>query len=185
MKPVLQAHRTGCGIAVAAMAGVTYARAAAAVSVRVLPKDARLWSQIAPIRRLMTAFGMESSLAAEPFRSWQQLPDCALLAIKWHMEKGRPFWHWVVFVREHGEPYVLDSNPRLPYPRALILDACTRDGSSWSGFPVKITKSCCPWMAIHPFRPRWVCGLRAVAIRDSRQVVDDPLNVLASRLGRG
>ena len=101
----------------AAMAGVTYARAAAvARSVGVSPTDARLWSQIAPIRRLMTAFGMESSRAAKPFRSWQQLPDCALLAIKWHMEKGRPFWHWVVFVREEGEPYVLDSNPRLRIP---------------------------------------------------------------------
>jgi hypothetical protein len=25
------------------------------------------------------------------------LPDLTLLAIKWRMERGRPFWHWVYF----------------------------------------------------------------------------------------
>jgi hypothetical protein len=35
------------------------------------------------------------------------------LAIKWHLETGRPFWHWVVFVREDGRPRVLDSKQSL------------------------------------------------------------------------
>jgi hypothetical protein len=41
------------------------------------------------------------------------LPARALLAIKWHREKGRPYWHWVVFVRERGRAYVLDSGVAL------------------------------------------------------------------------
>jgi len=46
-------------------------------------------------------------------RSWEALPDLALLAIKWHMGKGKPHWHWVVFVREEGRARVLDSNRSL------------------------------------------------------------------------
>ena len=41
------------------------------------------------------------------------MPDCALLAIKWHREKGKPFWHWVVFVRDGEDEYVLDSKKAL------------------------------------------------------------------------
>jgi len=33
----------------------------------------------------------------------------ALLAIKYHQEKGHYFWHWVVFKRSAGKPVVLDS----------------------------------------------------------------------------
>ena len=52
----------------------------------------------------------------KPFRSWTGLPDCALLAIKWHLEQGRPFWHWVVFGRENDRSYVVDSTPTLKAP---------------------------------------------------------------------
>ncbi len=48
-----------------------------------------------------------------PFESWSALPDLALLAIKWHREGGRAFWHWVVFVREQDGIYVLDSKRAL------------------------------------------------------------------------
>ena len=48
-----------------------------------------------------------------PFSSWSFLPDTALLAVKWHRVGRRPFWHWVVFVREQGRDYVLDSAPAL------------------------------------------------------------------------
>jgi hypothetical protein len=41
------------------------------------------------------------------------LPARALLAIKWRRDLERPRWHWVVFVREHGEAVVLDSAASL------------------------------------------------------------------------
>jgi hypothetical protein len=44
---------------------------------------------------------------------WDALPDQALLAIKWHREGRRGFWHWVVFVRGSRGAYVLDSNKNL------------------------------------------------------------------------
>ena len=48
-----------------------------------------------------------------PCRAWRALPDLALLAIKWHREKGKPCWHWVVFVRDGGRACVLDPKKSL------------------------------------------------------------------------
>jgi hypothetical protein len=115
VKPVIQAERTGCGIAsAAAIAGWSYARAKkVAASLGISAEDHRLWSETAHVRRLLAQFGIRVARATEPFRSWQGLPDCALLAIKWHLEGGRPYWHWVVFVREQDRCYVLDSKAAL------------------------------------------------------------------------
>ena len=115
MKPVVQEERTGCGIAaVAAIAGLSYARAkAVAASLGISAKDQRLWSETTQVRRLLSSLGVETSRVARPFRAWSDLPDCALLAIKWHLEEGRPFWHWVLFVREQDQEYVLDSKATL------------------------------------------------------------------------
>lgn len=115
MIPVVQREPTGCGIAsVAAVAGVSYARAkAVAAALGISATDERLWSETAYVRRLLARFGRRAARSPRPFRSWPSLPDCALLAIKWHVENGRPFWHWVVFVREKGRSYVLDSKRSL------------------------------------------------------------------------
>ena len=114
LKPVLQRERTGCGIAsVAALAGVSYPQARkAANAMGIFAADERLWSQTAHVRRLLRCFGLEGAPRL-PFRSWEALPDRALLSIKWHVERGRPFWHWVVFVRDAGGPRVLDSKRSL------------------------------------------------------------------------
>ncbi|HLZ35932.1 MAG TPA: hypothetical protein VKP13_18155 [Nitrospira sp.] len=115
MKPVVQEERTGCGIAAAAaVAGISYAQArAVASSLGIFATDERLWSETAQVRRLLVRFGAQVAPMVTPFRSWDALPDCALLAIKWHREGGRPFWHWVVFVRDKDRSYVLDSKQAL------------------------------------------------------------------------
>lgn len=115
MNPVVQEERTGCGIAsVAAVAGVSYRRArTVAASLGISAKDDRLWSDTGHVRQLLAEFGTKSARSVRPFRSWSSLPDCALLAVKWRVESGRPFWHWVVFVREKGRSYVLDSKKSL------------------------------------------------------------------------
>jgi hypothetical protein len=114
LRPVIQREATGCGIAsVAALAGVSYAQAkAVAGSLNIFASDARLWSQTAHVQNLLRHFGLKAA-AEKPFRSWEALPDRALLATKWHMEKGLPFWHWVVFVRDEGGTRVLDSKRSL------------------------------------------------------------------------
>ena len=115
MKPVVQLERTGCGIAsVAALVGVSY-REMQRVANRlgIAADDPRLWSETTYVRRLLKEHGLRSVSAEVPFTSWETLPDLALLAIKWHGERGRSFWHWVVFWRGQYGPVVLDSNRAL------------------------------------------------------------------------
>ena len=115
MNPVVQLERTGCGIAsVAAIAGVSYGRAKSiANSLGIDARDESLWSDTAHVRRLLRHFGFSASPRERPFRSWNTLPDLALLSIKWHLERGRPHWHWVVFVRQADRACVLDPKQRL------------------------------------------------------------------------
>jgi len=115
MRPVIQRETTGCGIAaVAAIAGVSYAKAKnLAQDLGIRAEDLRLWSETAHVRSLLARFGYRAPGRERPFVSWKKLPDLALLAIKWHVEKRRPFWHWVVFVRDEQDEFVLDSKESL------------------------------------------------------------------------
>jgi hypothetical protein len=115
IRPVVQLERTGCGIAsVAAIAGLSYAKTAAiAGSLGISASDERLWSQTAHVRRLLEHLGVKTGRTERAFRSWQSLPDLALLSIKWHLESGRAFWHWVVFVRDDAGARVLDPKRSL------------------------------------------------------------------------
>jgi hypothetical protein len=108
-------ERTGCAIAsVAAIAGLSYPKTKSiANSLGVYAEDKLLWSDTLHVRRLLRYFGFAASPRKRPFRSWTALPDLALLSIKWHLEQGRPCWHWVVFVREGSQAYVLDSKKGL------------------------------------------------------------------------
>lgn len=115
MKPVVQKEATGCGIASsAAIAGISYSKAKqVANTLGIYAEDESLWSDTKSVRKILKHLGIKVSPGETPFKSWASLPDCALLSIKWHKEKGKPYWHWAVFVREDGKEYVLDSKKAL------------------------------------------------------------------------
>ncbi len=115
MKPVVQEEKTGCGIAAcAALANVSYAEAKRiANGLGIHAADPALWSDTEYVRRLLSAFRIETASMEVSFTSWEALPDKALLAIKWHLEQRKPFWHWVVFVRRGEDAFVLDSKQGL------------------------------------------------------------------------
>lgn len=115
MKPVVQEEKTGCAIASsAAIAGVSYKEARKiAHGIGMYAEDSNLWSETNFIRKLIKKFGIKTGKKEIPFTGWESLPNCALLSIKWHIERGKPHWHWVVFVREGGKSYVLDSKKTL------------------------------------------------------------------------
>jgi len=115
MKPVIQREKTGCGIAcAAALAGVRYSEAKrAAKRLGISAADSRLWSDTTDVRRLVRRFGWQAARGERPFCLWKTLPAFALLATKWHREKGKPSWHWVLFVRDQTGASVLDSKPGL------------------------------------------------------------------------
>jgi ABC-type bacteriocin/lantibiotic exporter with double-glycine peptidase domain len=110
MKPVVQEEITGCGIAsVAALAGVSYGEAKAVANrLGIYAADKNLWSDTRYVRTLLKHYGIAARRDETAFRSWDALPDLALLAIKWHLEDGKPFWHWVVYCRGPAGPVVLD-----------------------------------------------------------------------------
>ena len=120
-KAVIQGEPTGCGIAsVAAIAGVSYAVAKkTANSLGIFAQDERLWSETWYVRRLLDQYGYRAVTDEMPFRSWEALPNLALLALKWHVEKKRPFWHWVVFARDAHGACVLDSKKSLRQRRRI------------------------------------------------------------------
>lgn len=111
MKPVIQLERTGCGIAaVATLAGMSYRETQRMANrLGIFAGDSMLWSETHHVRRLLKEYGIRSASTEVPFTSWEALPDLALLAVKWHKERHRSFWHWVVFLRGPRGPVVLDS----------------------------------------------------------------------------
>ncbi|NDL72212.1 hypothetical protein [Vreelandella alkaliphila] len=115
MNPVIQEEISGCGIAACAvLAGITYAQAKeTANALGIYAEDTALWSDTEYVRKLLRALGIMAAPTEMPFDTWATLPDKALLAIKWRTEQGRPFWHWVVFVRTKQDAVVLDSKKAL------------------------------------------------------------------------
>nr|WP_201150019.1 hypothetical protein [Cyanobacterium sp. IPPAS B-1200] len=85
--------------------------------------DKSLWSNTEYVRRLLSSAGVKTSKEEIPFESWDRLPNLALLAIKYHQEEGKTFWHWVVFKRLNGQPFVLDSANYLPSNLRQDFDA--------------------------------------------------------------
>ena len=115
MKPVVQEEKTGCGIASSAtIAGISYQDAKKiANSVGIFAEDQSLWSDPQHVRNLLSELGIETDKNETPFNGWEYLPDCALISTKWHLENGKPYWHWAVFIREGDKQYVLDSKKAL------------------------------------------------------------------------
>ncbi|MEE9327066.1 MAG: hypothetical protein V3U71_07195 [Cocleimonas sp.] len=115
MEPVLQEEKTGCAIASsAAIAGISYIKAKKiAKNLGISADNKELWSQTDPIRKLLNTLKINTHSQEVSFHSWESLPDCALLSIKWHLEADKPYWHWVVFIRDDSGEYVLDSSNRL------------------------------------------------------------------------
>ena len=115
MKAVIQEEVTGCAIASsAAIAGISYQEAKqVANALGIYADDSALWSEMHYIRTLLKKLGITAANKEQPFTNFQVLPDIALLSTKWHVENGKPYWHWAVFVREANYAYVLDSKKSL------------------------------------------------------------------------
>lgn len=125
LKVTIQEEATGCGIAaVANILGKCYSEMKAiANGMGIYASDKSLWSDTQYVRRLLSSSGVTCSDVEIPFESWNALPDLALLSIKYHQEDGKNFWHWVVFRRVDGAPYVLDSASYLPSNLRQDFDA--------------------------------------------------------------
>jgi hypothetical protein len=115
IKPVIQEDRTGCGLAsVATLAGVSYQHVKTVGGpLGIDVQNSRLWSETRYVRKLLTHYGLSSSPNTTTFKSWGNLPQLALLAIRWHKKNDCAFWHWVVFYRGPQGPMVFDPKREL------------------------------------------------------------------------
>lgn len=107
------AHRMRSRVRGHACRSNVQARAARGEATGISAEDERLWSDTAYVRTLLRHYGIRASDRAQPFPSWKALPDLALLAIKWRMQRSRSFWHWVVFWRGPRGAVVLDPKQAL------------------------------------------------------------------------
>jgi ABC-type bacteriocin/lantibiotic exporter with double-glycine peptidase domain len=101
IKTVIQQEATGCGLAsVAMLAGKSYQDIRSKANrLGIFAEDEKLWSDTDHVRRLLKSYKIEAANVETDFTSWEALPNLALLAIKYRLENGRPFWHWTVFQR--------------------------------------------------------------------------------------
>jgi len=111
MNVIIQEEKTGCGIAsVANIVNLPYAELKKiANSMGIFAEDKNLYSDTRYVRSLLSEFDVKTSSTEIIFTRWDNLPDLALLAIKYYEEESIPFWHWVVFKRIKGKPVVFDS----------------------------------------------------------------------------
>jgi len=121
MTVIIQEETTGCGIAsVANIVGQSYAEVKAkANAMGIFADDNTLYSDTQYVRNLLREYNVQVSSNETPFKSWETLPDVALLSIKYHEENGLFFWHWVVFKRVQGRPVILDSAAYLEKNKRL------------------------------------------------------------------
>ncbi len=115
LQPVIQQETTGCSIACAAtLAGISYSQAKKlANSLGIFADDSTLWSNTSAVRKLLSHLKVGVAKKEKAFRTWDKLPDCVLLSIKWHEVNGTAFWHWAIFVRQEGQATVLDSKKSI------------------------------------------------------------------------
>ncbi|MFT2110619.1 hypothetical protein [Marinomonas sp. 2405UD68-3] len=85
--------------------------------------DTSLWSDPQYVRKLLMEAGVETTKGETPVVSWSSLPNTALLSIKYHQEKGKHFWHWIVFKRVGGDAFELDSASYLALNKRTDFDA--------------------------------------------------------------
>lgn len=113
--PIFQQDITGCAIASSAwVSGKSYAQVKKiAEGEEIDITNPTLWSSTAPMRKILGKLGIGAASKEQEFKSWDALPDKALLAIKWHLEKGVPHWHWVVFSRGNSGVFVMDPKKAL------------------------------------------------------------------------
>lgn len=113
--PVPQEDITGCAIACTAwITGNSYDVVKTTTEkIGISITNPKLWSDINPVRTILTEFGITLSANPTEFTGWQFLPETSLLAVKYHLENEIPHWHWVVAVKTTNEAFVMDPKKAL------------------------------------------------------------------------
>lgn len=107
LQQVIQQDRTGCGIAcVATIACTSYSKVRHMACIQFgWREDGVFYTMSLHLARLLDSLGYTAG-RGRAVRHWESLPNLAIVAINPHKEDSG--WHWVVFVRDDGNAYVID-----------------------------------------------------------------------------
>jgi len=105
MRRVMQEDEAGCGIACVAMVtGKTYLQAKRFFLERIFQTtDRKPHTRHYQLRRALWKLGIATE--KRPFRHWRSIENLSIVPINRRADTG---WHWVVFVPDSGNPYILD-----------------------------------------------------------------------------
>ena len=108
MKRVIQQDGTGCGIAcIAMLAGIDY-KSVKKLGLELfdIKSGDELYTTATDLRKLGQKFNLDVGGRRRKFKTFNSLPDLAILAINYR--ESNDTWHWVVFCRTASEEFVLD-----------------------------------------------------------------------------
>jgi len=113
MRRIRQRDSTGCGLACIAMvAGINYEDVRAiAVSKLGWDETGDFYTGTRDLRDLAGYFGIAVGKRRRSFKSFNALPDTAILANNYKEQTDT--WHWVVFHRIEGKPVIYDPNQSI------------------------------------------------------------------------
>ena len=119
MRIVKQDDPTGCGIACIAMLAGTDYSSVKELAVKQIEFDnsVTFYTDTNDLKKLGKNFNIELGEQRD-FKSFQELPEIAILAINYNKNSER--WHWVVYRRNSNDEFVCD-------PRKTIKTDKRRD----------------------------------------------------------
>lgn len=107
MHRIVQEDPTGCGLAcVAMLSNTTYKKVRKAALEIDLLKGRTLYTSAKDLHNLAKKFDLSLGQRRRKFKSFDALPDTAILAINYRPKTGS--WHWVVYHRNSKDEYVID-----------------------------------------------------------------------------
>jgi len=112
MRRIRQRDPTGCGLACIAMiAGTNYEKVRDIAVELGWDETGDFYTGNRDLRDLGKYFGIEIGKIRRPFKSFDALPEAAILAINY--KKQSDTWHWVVYRRTRNGEFVYDPNQSI------------------------------------------------------------------------
>lgn len=112
IKRIIQDDATGCGLACVAMiAGATYAEAKkVALDSGILKLQKTFYTTSNNLIRLLECFDIKAKIGRK-VSYWSSIQSVSIVAI--NFREGSNSWHWVVYVPDENQGYVLDPHKKI------------------------------------------------------------------------
>jgi len=113
LRKIKQGDPTGCGLSCIAMLANTNYKKVKDIAIKELGFDdsRKFYTDTKDLRDLGNHFNIKIGKRRRPFKSFDALPDTAILAINYKEKLDE--WHWVVYRRTSNDEFVYDPNKNI------------------------------------------------------------------------